>query len=58
MTTPALYACPRHPEVRAELHIPATVSCLRCGKTLRRIEGPAAPMTSLFTLEKEKPRVP
>lgn len=58
LPTMTTYICPRHPTVHVEMHIPAVVSCARCGKTLRRVEGPAAAMTPLFVLEKETPHVP
>lgn len=34
-TTPTLYVCPRHPTVQVETHVPATVTCVRCGRTLK-----------------------
>jgi hypothetical protein len=45
MTT---YACPRHPTARVTLHVRATAHCVRCGKALRRVEGPADPQPRLF----------
>jgi hypothetical protein len=53
MTT---YACPRHPTVAVTMNIPARTFCVRCGKPLRAVEGPADPQPSLFNLE-EKRRV-
>lgn len=52
-TSPTTYACRLHPTVRAELHIPGTAHCIRCGKLLRRVQGPADPQPQLFDLEEK-----
>lgn len=53
-TTPALYACPRHPRVTADLHVTGTASCTHFGRSLRRVETPTAEEAPLSNGTKEK----